>query len=446
MLIAHGGLGDDGDRALQRSITSLSPRAVHSVSVRLLSDGQEVLALAGDSSRRIASVSKLFTAATAMQRLGPNYRFRTLFYADKVVGPSVGTLYIRGMGDPLLISEEWRLIAAALPVLEIRDGIVVDDSYFAPGLELIREEGVSNPYNARNGAFATNFNTLQVVVQGRHVQGEPQTPLTSFTVFELDPQRRGLMHVDTRQDDTRLTIHLRGPFADRPRKVRFNLGHDARTPALYAGHLFANLFVQGGGVLGSPEIRRDPVPADAQLLYVHESTRTLAEISRDLFEFSNNFVANQVFLVMGAEVEAPPAEVSKSRDLLRRELDAVLGPGAVSLAEGSGLDPRNRATASAITRYLRWLPERLPGFVGLLSPRLDGRVRVKTGTFRDEGVRAMAGYLMTPDDRPYASFALLCDSKRCPRNSFDRYERVLQDVLTRLPPPPLADAGAGDAR
>ena len=56
-----------------------------------------------------ASVAKIVTAWLAMEVLGPDYRFETRFYLDRD-----RVLYIRGGGDPFLISEELAQLASAL--------------------------------------------------------------------------------------------------------------------------------------------------------------------------------------------------------------------------------------------------------------------------------------------------------------------------------------------
>jgi D-alanyl-D-alanine carboxypeptidase/D-alanyl-D-alanine-endopeptidase (penicillin-binding protein 4) len=56
-----------------------------------------------------ASVAKIVTAWLAMEVLGADYRFETRFYLD---GDRV--LYIRGGGDPFLVSEELAELAPAL--------------------------------------------------------------------------------------------------------------------------------------------------------------------------------------------------------------------------------------------------------------------------------------------------------------------------------------------
>src|SRR5688500_15525449 len=85
-----------------------------------------------------ASVAKIVTAWLAMEVLGGDYRFETRFYLD---GDRV--LYIRGGGDPFLISEELAQLAPALVAAigkQPLSGIVLDASYYPsdiriPGIE-----------------------------------------------------------------------------------------------------------------------------------------------------------------------------------------------------------------------------------------------------------------------------------------------------------------------
>ncbi len=54
-----------------------------------------------------ASVMKLVTTYAALEQLGPTYVWRTPVYLDGVVdnGAFRGTVYIKGAGDPKLVSD-----------------------------------------------------------------------------------------------------------------------------------------------------------------------------------------------------------------------------------------------------------------------------------------------------------------------------------------------------
>ena len=53
-----------------------------------------------------ASTLKVVTTAAALHRLQPDYQFLTEVLADNIRGSSVGNLFLKGYGDPHLVSEE----------------------------------------------------------------------------------------------------------------------------------------------------------------------------------------------------------------------------------------------------------------------------------------------------------------------------------------------------
>ena len=72
-------------------------------------EGNELVAQNADKPFVPASVTKIVTAWLAMEVLGGDYRFETRFYLD-----NDRVLYVRGGGDPFLISEELALLAPQL--------------------------------------------------------------------------------------------------------------------------------------------------------------------------------------------------------------------------------------------------------------------------------------------------------------------------------------------
>ena len=89
-------------------------------------EGKELIAQNADKPFVPASVTKVVTAWLAMEVLGGNYRFETKFYLD-----DKRVLYVRGGGDPFLISEELAPLAKELVAAigkEPITGIVLDAS------------------------------------------------------------------------------------------------------------------------------------------------------------------------------------------------------------------------------------------------------------------------------------------------------------------------------
>jgi D-alanyl-D-alanine carboxypeptidase/D-alanyl-D-alanine-endopeptidase (penicillin-binding protein 4) len=124
-------------------------------------EGNELIAQNADKPFVPASVAKIVTAWLAMDVLGADYRFQTRFYLD-----DKRVLYVRGGGDPFLISEELELLAPQLVAAigkEPLTGIVLDGSYYPPDLRIPGIEDTDEAYDALNSALAVNFNTIAAV-------------------------------------------------------------------------------------------------------------------------------------------------------------------------------------------------------------------------------------------------------------------------------------------
>jgi len=103
--------------------------------------------------------------------------------------------------------------------------------------------------------------------------------------------------------------------------------------------------------------------------------------------YSNNYVANQVFLAVGLAVHGAPASLEKSRKVARAFVAEHPGLAGLVLVEGSGISYENQATGRALAEALRLFePHR-----DLLRQRQG--VRHKTGTLKV--TKSVAGYLDT---------------------------------------------------
>jgi D-alanyl-D-alanine carboxypeptidase/D-alanyl-D-alanine-endopeptidase (penicillin-binding protein 4) len=137
------------------------------------------------------------------------------------------------------------------------------------------------------------------------------------------------------------------------------------------------------------KIRTGPLPGGAPL-HVHISSQNPAEIVAGLLLYSNNFIANQLFLAAGAARFGWPATWDKGRaamdDFYRDTLN--LSARQITVVEGSGLSRQNRVTPKAMLTIL----EAFKPYAHLLP--VDKGRRLKSGTLT--GVYAYAGYFPRP--------------------------------------------------
>lgn len=321
--------------------------------------GKEVAAQNARTPFLPASTLKLLTALVAIETLGGDWRFETrVFLRDDEI-------LVQGLGDPFLTSEELERFAKALAAVAPRRpyrGIAIDDSYFADDLQIPGVGRSSNPYDAPNSAFAVNFNTVAAARRkGRIVSAEPQTPLTETA--------RGL--------------------AER-RKIkstaRFPLPHDRPTVRRHAGEVLAAKLRGAGMKVGSRVRTVKAVGSEPVLVY--RNSRPLLEVVREMLASSNNFIANQLFLTIGAVQNDSPASLPVAQDAFRSWLAQHPKLAALRIVEGSGIAYENQASAPAMIELLRLFEP----YRELL--RSDRGTRHKTGTLK--AVAAVAGYVDSP--------------------------------------------------
>ncbi|MFZ0095762.1 MAG: D-alanyl-D-alanine carboxypeptidase [Pseudolabrys sp.] len=323
-------------------------------------DGNELVAQNADEPFVPASITKIVTAWLALEVLGGDYRFQTRFYLD-----DDRVLYVRGGGDPFLISEELALLAPPLVAAVGKQpltGIVLDASYYPTDVRMPGIEDSNEAYDALNSALAVNFNTIYAVRRGNSVRSaEKQTPITPLAISQF---------------------RARGPKG----RGRISLSQDPAVSLQYAGELIAAFIEQAGGSVKG-KISTGSVRKGLDPIYVHRQSRTLSEILVELLRASNNYIANQVFLEIGGHRQGGPVSLEKSLQVAREMLAAHDLAEAIQLEEGSGISRGNRFTARGLAKVL----DLFAPHADLLRGH-DGGAN-KTGTL--DGVRTLAGYAST---------------------------------------------------
>jgi D-alanyl-D-alanine carboxypeptidase/D-alanyl-D-alanine-endopeptidase (penicillin-binding protein 4) len=119
----------------------------------------------------------------------------------------------------------------------------------------------------------------------------------------------------------------------------------------------------------------------------------LEDVVRKLLQYSNNFIANQVMLSLGAHRYGPPATLNKGVRALTDYAANLPGWETAEIAEGSGISRENRVTPAQMgTLLLAFMPHHE------LLRRTDTQY-YKTGTLT--GIRTRAGYFIGTDHRLY---------------------------------------------
>ena len=378
-----------------------------------------------------ASVMKLVTTYAGLALLGPAFTWTTPVYADGVISNGVlhGNLVIQGRGDPGLVMERvWLLLrrVQALGVKAISGDIVLDRSAFAASAQHPGDfDGEPlRPYNVLPDALLVNYKSVAMTFIPHPDAGKASIsfapPLAGVQMQASVPLSAGSNGRATLAECGDYRAQLKPDIAE-PLRLAFNgsypvaCGEKAWTiayagPASYAQRAIAGLWQEMGGTIGG-RVRDGPAPPGLTPAFEFESA-PLAEVIRDINKFSNNVMAQQLFLAFSLQ-RPGGASQEASRELVRNWWQARFGAEDLPVLDnGSGLSRTERITAQGLARMLQTayasgaMPElmaSLPitGVDGTLkrsrSQVSQGWAHLKSGTLRD--ATALAGYVHTPSGR-----------------------------------------------
>ncbi|MCZ2440325.1 MAG: D-alanyl-D-alanine carboxypeptidase/D-alanyl-D-alanine-endopeptidase [Burkholderiales bacterium] len=418
-------------RELQRARIPVEAMAVV---VQEAGNAHSLLSLRAREARNPASLAKLFTTAAALDQLGPAWTWTTPVWLAGPVRDGVleGALHLKGSGDPKLVLERvWLLLRRVqeLGVREIRGDIVLDRSAFADdAASPAAFDGAANrPYNVRPDALLLNYKSVlytfvpDAAANMARVLVEP--PLAGVEVQRRVPLAAGpcgdwRSALKARFDDAarmRFDGHYAGACGEQAWPVA-----DAQ-PASYNARLLEGLWREMGGRLQGT-VREGPPPPGAAPTFELRSP-PLLEVVREINKFSNNVMAQQLFLTLALQQDpSRPASTAAAQRVVRDWVGSRLGEpgGELVVDNGSGLSREGRASAGLLARLLQfaqagpWAAEfasSLPilGQDGTLrrvrGVDAAGRAHLKTGSLKD--VSGIAGYVLSASGRRYVLAALV---------------------------------------
>lgn len=339
--------------------------------------GREVFRYRHDRPRVLASNTKIYTTAAALARFGVAGTLATEVRAIGALdldGTFRGDLYLVGGGDPTFGSWRFsrRTYGAGGTVEELAALLETAGIQRVAGRVL----GDESRFDSRRGGPESRFGISPYV-----------GPLSGLAY------NRGLASESGR-------------------------GYQSNPPAFAAARLVSALARRGIYVDGAPGASR--APAGARVLAVVKSP-PMAHLAALTNKHSDNFFAEMLLKDLAAQAGGrgtTAAGVRVAAGFARR-----IGGRPSSLADGSGMSRRNRASPFRVVRLLLAMRKRdefdsffaslsIAGRDGTLRPRMRrgparSRCRGKTGTL--SGVSAVSGYCQARSGETYA-FSILMNN------------------------------------
>jgi D-alanyl-D-alanine carboxypeptidase/D-alanyl-D-alanine-endopeptidase (penicillin-binding protein 4) len=376
---------------------------------------------------------KLVTTYAGLELLGPAFTWSTPVWLQGTIADGVlnGNLVIKGTGDPKLVLERMWLLMRRVQqagVREIRGDIVVDRGAFTPGETNPADfDGEPlRPYNAGADALLLNYRSVLLTITPDAARG--------MATVAVDPPLAGVRAdaavplVGGPCDDWRGA--LKGDFAD-PARLALRGAFQASCgekfwavayadPKSYNERALIGMWQEIGGRIGGG-YREGAAPATPPSFELRSPA--LAEIVRDINKLSNNVMAQQLFLTLGA-TQRGAGTPEASREVVKQWLRARAGLGSSSsvIANGSGLSRDSRLSARTFGRLLQaaWASPVMPELMSSLPVAgVDGTLRkykgepgrahLKTGSLN--GVVGIAGYVLGDSGRRYVVVAIVNHAK-----------------------------------
>ncbi len=450
--------------ALGQTLTKLAAqppgKAQVSIYVADVVTGKAIFAKSADQLLNPASNAKIVTAACALKRLGPEFRFVTSLHGRRDGAAIRGPLYFKGHGDPTLRTDDiWELVHELRRggVRRIEGGVVVDDSYFDEHnlpFAYDQQPDEDAAFRAPVGAVSLNRNTLAISIRpgpqgmrpARVVADPPDyAVLVNDALTVAEGAHNPKISATRFEDRTRIRVWGQVPLGSR--SVTYYRRID--NPSLFTGYGLKGVLKESGISVGGG-VRVGALPPGTPLLSERVS-KPLSSVLWAAGKISNNFVSEMVLKVIGAEASSAPGTWEAAIAGVKETLAGWgLGDQPYQYRNGSGLYDANRFSARQLVAILRAAylditvrPEFLTqlatgGVDGTIKVRYRDRaamrhVRAKTGTLAD--VSTLSGYVFDAGGQHPVAFSILLNDASGYVSSCRAYqERLVTAIANFLNP------------
>ncbi len=427
-------------------------------------DNQVLVSLNPDRPFTPASVLKVLTTSAALEKLGPDFRFRTGVYTNGSLLPDgtlAGDLYLVGRGDPNLTEtpedpsakpaiRELAEKLAALGVRRVDGNVIGDDSYFDPATagKGWTAQDLRSVYGSPICALSINNNVVWISVwpakakQLVKVGMEPRTSYYRIRNLGVTGARKARRTAGVRLVRGTRTIVVSGVLPEGQSINRYVLMERPAevAAAILKDELQRNGIVVSGqlGVLHSGDMP-PAVHRSLTLLVERESPPLIGELEV-INKQSQNLHAEMLLRTLGAEFAGEGTEEAGLQVVRNFLVEAGIEDQQVNLGDGCGLSRENLVTPRFQTSLLKYISTRpyfgpflgtlaVSGTDGTLRNRMTaepmrGVIFAKTGTLN--GVSALSGYMTTKSGRQLI-FSIFANDARV---SMTRVRKTIDEICS----------------
>ena len=450
LVLLGGGRGVDANQAVNDAVNAGvrgARRACGSIGVHVvdLTTGRSVYEYNADSRRIIASNTKLFTSAAALDRLGPGHFFETeVLVAGRIQdGVLYGDLAVVGGGDPNIsgrhyqgdafaIFRRWAAQLESQGIRRIEGDLVLvhglfDGPYVHPDWP---RDQLDKWYEAPVAAlsFADSCALVKIWPNGGNGSRAQVDVLPRVGMFSVETtatttssSRNHKVGVRRANGEDKLTVWGAVYKGGQP----VDAWVAVNDPVKYFGRALERSLSEEGIEI-SGELRLTPQLPSAVWKPVAVHRTDLMTTLEVVNKRSQNFYAESVLKLMGARSCGRGSWESGVRVVSDFLHGMGIDPDEYSMVDGSGMSRNNQFTPRQVTtllshmfthryggEFVRTLPysgeEGLSWEKRLADDPYRGNVFAKTGRLR--GVSALSGYAKAASGRVYA-FSVLCNSSR----------------------------------
>ena len=391
------------------------------VSCILDSTGKVVFSFDGDRSFVPASALKTVTTATILEKLGPDFRYRTLLQGTApfpspdepaIDGVYKGDLVIVGGGDPSLTTEHlitWGADLAALGIKRI-DGRIIGDGKIFPELTAANAwdwGDVGNYYGAPATGLNIDGNRYAATFQpgakvgdpAKLIEVVPEVPAVEIfnRMLTSEPNRAEGDAPYAYGGPYSYTITFRGAIPINA-KEEVLLGA-VPDPVFTASTRLHKILTQRGiKVSGKPATMRlleqgnEPIPSTDKLLPgLSYTSAPLIDLINYTHKVSDNLYAECFFRLLALEPEVGSGQAAIESHWKKRGLTLQ----GLRMEDGSGLARADLIRATDLAR-INFLARRGPfgeDFYNSLTPQFEGKMRWKGGAM--SRVRVYVGFTVS---------------------------------------------------